>query len=129
MSSPNDYFKTCTYCGCEFEARRIDQKYCSKRCKTRFNNHQSRDARQEQVIRERVTRPHAEVHWKNRQILVRHNEKTVPVDDLQREGFQVGFITSFRVIDGKKNVFFVHDMSFTVDQKGAYVITYRPGGI
>lgn len=126
MTDPNDYIKTCPYCHGEFEARRIDQKFCSKLCKTRFNNHRGREARTSAAERNAITRPHAEVHWRNRQVLARYCNETVKIADLEKEGFQVGFITAFKVLQNKTNVFYVHDMRYVI-KKDSYVIEYARG--
>jgi hypothetical protein len=50
MESPNEYVKTCPYCGKQFEAGHLSKKYCCETCKRRAFRNKKQDERNEEKL-------------------------------------------------------------------------------
>ena len=119
------YQKICPTCLTGFEARRTNQKYCSPKCKTRLNNARARTDKLDMAERRKVTRAHADIHWRNRNLLARYVDQEVTQAELRAKGFQPSLVTAFRIVE-KKTIFFMHDYCFQVVTKGKFRIWYSP---
>ncbi len=108
----NEYAKKCPECRTDYEAKRLNQVYCSQKCKTRFNNRKVRMAHHE---KEKVIANTHDILWKNREILHRFVTQKCPINQLNELGFDKNFITRFSKIevDGKKkNCSHIYDHYF-----------------
>jgi hypothetical protein len=118
MNNFPNYQKECPGCGETYEARRLNQSFCTPKCKNRYHNNNSRKARLENQSRKSITANHDAVLWSNRQLLKANTGKKVNLEELKNLGFQTNFITYFKAIDNEKNRFFCYDMSYEfVDSK------------
>ncbi len=108
----NEYFKNCPECQKDYEAKRLNQVYCSQKCKTRFNNRKVRLATNEKLgIIENTN----SILWKNRELLSQYANQTISIHTINQKGFDKNFITRFSKIEvegKKKNCSHIYDYYF-----------------
>jgi hypothetical protein len=115
----SEYLKTCPECQEEFEARRLNQKFCTLECKTRFNN---RGLRKNYLVRKASDNICGEINailFKNRQLLKQFEGKSVKVEELKQLGFKLKYITSF---EQKKDVMAFYCYDYGYEQKDELTI-------
>ena len=108
----SEYYKLCPECKENFDARRLNQKFCSAECKIRYNNRNIRKTyytrKQEDIISSDVN----SVILKNRKLLKQFEGKTVKLEVLKELGFVTRYITEYDFVDNKKSVFYCYDMGY-----------------
>lgn len=82
----------CQECEYEFEVTRLDQKFCTRKCRNRFNN---RIVRQDKEFTKRVDN----ILHQNRKILAKYVGKRVPINDLKLQGFNFKYFTDINKHD------------------------------
>jgi len=107
-----EYQKECPGCGETYEAKRLNQSFCTPKCKNRYHNNNSRKARLKNQSRKSITANHDAVLWNNRQLLKTNAGKKVSLEGFKNLGFQTNFITYFKQISSVKNRFFCYDTSY-----------------
>ena len=108
----SEYYKLCPECKENFDARRLNQKFCSAECKIHYNNRNIRATyhtrKQEDIISSDVN----SVILKNRKLLKQFEGKTVKLEELQKLGFALRYVSQFEPKDGKKTLFYCYDMGY-----------------
>lgn len=107
-----EYHKECPQCETAFEAKRLNQVYCSIKCKTRFNNSKARALETEQTI---VSKKDNNYIWYNREILKNYRDETVLLDTILEDGFQLNYISRFEGVKqkGKQvNLLYCYDFGY-----------------
>jgi hypothetical protein len=104
--------KQCPECGNNFEAARLNQKYCDPDCKTQHNNRNTMEKYHERNQEDLVTREVNKMLYKNRQILKRYAGQEVELKTIEAEGFTNRYVTSFRQGEDKKMVFLCYDIAY-----------------
>ena len=108
----SEYYKLCPECKENFDARRLNQKFCSAECKIRYNNRNIRATyhtrKQEDIISSDVN----SVILKNRKLLKQFEGKTVKLEELQKLGFALRYVSQFDPKDDKKTLFYCYDMGY-----------------
>jgi YHS domain-containing protein len=112
MSNFPEYQKECPGCSEIYEARRLNQSFCTPQCKNRFHNNNSRAARLATKTRKSITAKYDNVLWNNRQLLKANAGKRVNLEELKKLDFQTNLITHFKEITAGKNRFFCYDTSY-----------------
>lgn len=105
----SEYIKTCPECQQEYEARRLNQKFCSMKCKARYNN---RKARKVVSAHAEVVGATNEILWRNRELLRFNVDKEISFSEMERVGFKRSYITRFNVKKKGKNQFFCYDYGY-----------------
>lgn len=110
MEILSEYLKICPVCEIEYEARRLNQTYCSIQCKARFNNYKSKNKK---LTYAAVTEKKNKILWKNREVLSRYDGQEVSVETLLDLGFKLRYVTNFYLDQKiKKNVMVVYDYAY-----------------
>ena len=112
MSSAHLYQKECPECQETFIGERLNQVYCSKKCKSRYNNYKARLKDQSYRQRQEITKTIDDILWMNRQILQEHAGEEVDVKVLQDQGFQLNYITRFSKGVDERNYLEVYDYGY-----------------
>lgn len=107
-----EYAKQCPECKNHFEARRLNQKFCSAECKIRYNNRTLRTHYHARKKEDSICRDVNNILFKNRKILKQFEGKTVKIEELTQRGFVLRFITQFERKDDKKNIFYCYDIGY-----------------
>lgn len=105
--------QTCHECQIEFEVVRLDQKFCTRKCRNRFNN---RLVRQETAFTKRVDK----ILHKNRKLLAEFVNQKINITDLESYGFNFSYLTKLK----KKNeldVFFCYEYYYYIKGDFAHV--------
>ena len=117
MDYLNEYHKECPNCGEEYEARRLNQKFCTMKCKARYNNRKAKEVNIKQKNIESITGATNRILWRNRQILFENIEGFANLNDLKEAGFKLNYITKFEQTSNQKNRFFCYDMAYEFNNK------------
>ena len=117
-----NYQKICPTCEKAFEAKRLNQAYCSTRCKSFLNNHKHRDATLEKRQAENIAGPTNAILWKNREILRSNVDSKMEVEEVQKLGFVLNFITRFEQNAKEQATFFCYDYGYTFTSKSSIQI-------
>lgn len=84
---------TCQECETEFEVNRLKQKFCTRKCRNRFNN---RIVRQDKQFTTRIDN----ILHQNRKILAANIGKQILISDLKSQGFNFKYFTDINKQDG-----------------------------
>lgn len=109
--SREDYVKDCPFCGERFEAQRLNQKFCSKSCKTRYNNGK---AKSQNEARQKIVGQIHDILWKNRELLRLNVDKEIAKAEMERVGFKWTYITNYKTAKNRNNqhVYFCYDYAY-----------------
>lgn len=108
-----EYYKICPECHENFDARRLNQKFCDLTCKTRYNNRKLHSRYHSRKNEDQICKETNSILFKNRQILKQFEGKTVKLEDLKKLGFVLQYITQFEYTDDHpKTFFYCYDMKF-----------------
>lgn len=107
-----EYHKECPGCGNAFEATRLNQKFCSIKCKNWFNNRQARELHLAKKEIEQVTEKVNHFLWNNRLILMQNIGDQVEKNDLINQGFKLNYITRFEDLGNRKTRFYCYDIAY-----------------
>lgn len=113
--------KTCPGCKTEFEARRLNQKFCGTKCKSRYHNRHSNKL-YESKERARLTKNWNDVIWNNRQILTKYINQEVEIKKLIAQGFKNNYICFFNHSKEVGNMLFCYDMCYYFTDKAKKII-------
>lgn len=114
------YTKECPGCGETYEANRLNQTFCTVRCKNRYHNNQQRASRMEAKLRSSITERDNKILWVNREVLRSFEEmETIDRASLTEAGFKFGYITRFQQSDPDvMPMFFIYDYGYKfIDSK------------
>ena len=114
MNINSEYVRECQACGTTFECNHRNTRYCSSRCRVRYNNLKATRKRERHNL---IADRHTETHWKNREVLIEYAGKDVPLSTLKGEGFDYKFVTAWEQqhVDGKlRMIFYVFDCRFLI---------------
>lgn len=107
-----DYQRECLGCGTEFTANRLNQKFCTSRCKARYHNHNNRETILRKKAVEAVTGNVNMVLWQNRELLKANNGNLVDFNEMKKIGFKSNYITRFEEAGQNRNRFYCYDMAY-----------------
>ena len=107
-----DYQKECPGCGETYQAKRLNQSFCTSTCKNRYHNGRSRQKKIVTQERQRITRQHDKILWTNRKLLKANVGETVALIDLENLGFKTNFITHFKNVGEQTTRFFCYDIAY-----------------
>lgn len=113
--------KTCPGCQEEFDARRLNQKFCTVKCKSRFHNRHSNKL-YESKERARLTKIWNDAIWNNRQILVKYLNQEMRMDELIAQGFKKNYICFFNHSKELGNILFCYDLCYYFTDKTQKII-------
>ena len=109
--SVNEYNKLCPECAEHFDARRLNQKFCSDTCKIRFNNRNMRASYHTRKRDDIICGEMNSILFKNRKILKQFEGKTVKLEELKLQGFKLKYITLFDQKADKMS-FYCYDVGY-----------------
>ena len=109
MNLLEEYQKICPTCQQQYEARRLNQVYCSRKCKMRLNNRKAKHIRESY---ESITKSKNEILWNNRNILKRHEGHKVLFENLIKAGFVKKHVTHFGMDERGKNLLYCYDFGY-----------------
>lgn len=112
MNLVQEYIKVCPECEQEYQAHRLNQHYCSVRCKTRFNNRKARQKEEQFKSIQVVTNEVNTILWKNRLALQAFAGQEISLEEVQEHGFQLNYITFFDQNKKGENRFYCYDYSY-----------------
>lgn len=95
--------QTCPFCKKKFEPSRLNQLYCSDKCRYTYNNRKARAKRiQKQTEQSDTVERINQILIHNRSILKKYAGQQVEVGQLKQEGFNFYFITYHQTMKAKK---------------------------
>jgi hypothetical protein len=103
--------KKCPECGDDFEATRLNQIFCDTTCKMHYNNRIAMEKYHERNQEDAITREVNKILYQNWTVLKRHAGKKVELAQIEAEGFQNKYITSFRQ-EEERMVFICYDIAY-----------------
>ena len=112
MDFEANYVRDCPGCGDTFTAKRLNQKFCDKLCKSQFHNNKSRGVRIMEKSKSEITGEADAILWKNREVLEKYVGKEVELKKLEDEGFNPFFITEYVLRDNDKTYYRVYDLAY-----------------
>ncbi len=113
--------KKCPTCQNRFEAKRLNQKYCSDNCRVKKNNQKGRGFRE-------LTKETNHILLNNRNILEALAVREISEVDLKIKGFKFGYITRFQWNETEnRKEFFCYDYGFFEIKKGESVGIIKMG--
>jgi len=116
-----EYMKKCPYCESVFEAGRINQKFCDKKCKYRFNNRLRKQ-------REVKKLPHQRVLNRNLSVLEsifktkKGDKKLYSKTELINKGFSFQYLTRSVITESGKNAIGVYNFFLCLEKEDYYSI-------
>lgn len=112
MYEPNDYTKTCPGCDTEYEANRLNQTFCTPKCKNRYHNNIQRAERMRRAEIQKTTKDTNRILWKNRELLRELAGQEIDMKDMEQHGFTFNFVTQFRLDNNNMNILFCYDYKY-----------------
>lgn len=121
----------CPFCNKEFEESRLNQLYCSDKCRYTHNNRKAREKRLKEKAEysdtvETVNR----ILMQNRNLLKKYTGKQITIGQLKQEGFEFSFVTGYKQMQGKKQqtgmVYFCYEYAYRLIDQTTVTIIYRP---
>lgn len=112
MYEPNDYIKTCPGCETEYEANRLNQTFCTPKCKNRYHNNIQRVERIRKIEIQKITKDTNLILWQNRALLKERFGEKVQLQDLESLGFKRNHITTFGNNEDGDNQLFCYDYGY-----------------
>jgi hypothetical protein len=111
-----DYQKCCPECELDYHANRLNQVFCSIKCKAQYNNRKARE-QGEQTLQaqqkiDHVTGYTNAILWRNRNVLKAFVGQKISLDIVTKQGFQTNYITSFGQGKTQQNIFYCYDVAF-----------------
>jgi hypothetical protein len=103
--------KKCPECNNDFEAARLNQKFCDTVCKMHYNNRNTMAKYHERNQEDLVTREVNKILYQNWVVLKKYAGKKIELAQIEAEGFQNHYITSFRQ-EEKRMVFICYDIVY-----------------
>jgi hypothetical protein len=97
--------KTCLECHKQFEANRLDQKYCNTFCRNHYHNKKVRATSYQ-------TRDINNILNNNYQILKQINPANLSVEELKERGFDFRYITQLLKAKSGENIFLLYDYAY-----------------
>lgn len=112
MYEPTDYIKTCPGCDTEYEANRLNQTFCTPKCKNRYHNNIQRAERMRRAEIQKITKDANRILWKNREVLKERVGRKVKLEEVEKIGFKRNYITQFRSDGEDGNQLFCYDYGY-----------------
>ena len=115
-----EYTKVCPYCEEQFTANRINQKFCSSRCKYTFNNRLRKKREKEKApVSIALNKNHSIV----KELFQRYKgEKKISETRLVNMGFSFDYITQLGNIKGKGRGLGIYNFALYEMEAGYYII-------
>lgn len=108
----NTYQKECPNCGEAYIGSRLNQIYCSAKCKARYNNRKAKEIEIAQKTIRRITYSKNRILWENRQLLKKYAGQQMEIELLQEEGFRLNYITDFYEDQEGDNILRIYDYGY-----------------
>lgn len=105
-----EYIKKCPQCKSKYEANRLNQKFCSMKCKARYNNNK---ARKRNSTLNDVAAPINAILWNNRNLLAANEDKSFDKDAMLKVGFKFNYITRFGQDEDGGNLLYCYDYGYS----------------
>lgn len=116
-----EYKKVCPYCEVEFEAKRINQKFCRNKCKYTFNNRKRKEKSLEKHLQQEILDRNHNVL----SILYQSSKglgRRVSKEELVKRGFSFVFFTHYGKTENGKHIMNVYNFSLCAEGSGEYTI-------
>jgi len=114
-----EYVKNCPYCTEQFEAKRINQKFCSYRCKYTFNNRKRKD---KEIVKACDTKILDKNHSVLKVLFVQDNSKKYSKSVLIKSGFSFEYLTRNATTKEGKQVIGIYNFGLFQETDGLFTI-------
>lgn len=110
MNILSDYYKVCPTCEEEYIAKRLNQIYCTPRCKALKNNHKAKWIKEDYNA---ITFDTNQMLWSIRNFLKKKVGQELAYRTISKNEFRLGVITGFYLDETTKaNVLKVYDYAY-----------------
>ena len=128
----NNYEKRCPNCEETFQAKRVNQTYCSKACRIQMHNHKDFKEKRNRTL---ITSDINDILWENReflrevydQIIEFDIDNELDLDDIKDE-FDINYVTHIQKDPKFGTLYFCYDYAFALKKEGDWTfleIVYR----